>query len=203
VNRARVRWIRSGRRSRRRRRLHRILTRFWRLRGSAAAGDTATVANRSRHERLTDHTMHGKDSEAIDCNERSDTLKISRWVNEPLPPWPELLTAHDLARLTRRPRWWLRSMSFIGRFPKRRRIRGKALCWFRTDVLDWLSCDRSFASGKSSLMTDMRIGSVRSGSQRRFPSQCSARVTNGRLCQAQQTTGARPPKADFRRAEAS
>ena len=37
----------------------------------------------------------------------SRNVVLSPWVNEPLPAWEELLSAHDVARLTRRPRWVL------------------------------------------------------------------------------------------------
>ena len=34
----------------------------------------------------------------------TELVRLSKWVNEPYPPWTEILTAHDLARLTRRRR---------------------------------------------------------------------------------------------------
>jgi predicted DNA-binding transcriptional regulator AlpA len=66
---------------------------------------------------------------------------LSRWVNEPYPPLTELLSAHDVARLTRRPRWLLLGLALIGRFPKRVRFRGRALGWWRSDVLEWIEKD--------------------------------------------------------------
>jgi len=33
-----------------------------------------------------------------------DRVTLSKWVNERFPPWEQLLTAHDVARLTRRRR---------------------------------------------------------------------------------------------------
>jgi hypothetical protein len=48
-------------------------------------------------------------------------VTLSRWINEPYPPLTELLSAHDVARLTRRPRWLLVGLELIGRFfPERR-----------------------------------------------------------------------------------
>src|SRR5579859_4404375 len=32
-------------------------------------------------------------------------VSISKWVNEAYPPWDEILSTHDVARLTRCPRW--------------------------------------------------------------------------------------------------
>ena len=44
---------------------------------------------------------------AIAPGVRSSTefVRLSKWINEPYPPWAEILTAHDLARLTRRHGW--------------------------------------------------------------------------------------------------
>jgi len=68
-------------------------------------------------------------------------IVLSRWVNEPYPPLTELLSAHDVARLTRRPRWLLAGLALIGRFPKKARFRGRALGWWRSDVLEWMAKD--------------------------------------------------------------
>jgi hypothetical protein len=68
-------------------------------------------------------------------------IVLSRWVNEPYPPLTELLSAHDVARLTRRPRWLLAGLALIGRFPKEARFRGRALGWWRSDVLEWMAKD--------------------------------------------------------------
>lgn len=65
-------------------------------------------------------------------------VSISPWVNEPFPAWNEILTSHDLARLTRRHCWILGALSFIGRFPKKRNFRGQPIGWLRAEVDDWL-----------------------------------------------------------------
>jgi predicted DNA-binding transcriptional regulator AlpA len=72
-------------------------------------------------------------------------VSISRWVNEPYPAWDRILTAHDVARLIRRPPWMLCSMAAIGQFPKRQRFRGKNIGWLKADILDWMA--RSSRSG--------------------------------------------------------
>jgi hypothetical protein len=72
-------------------------------------------------------------------------VSISRWVNEPYPAWDQILTAHDVARLIRRPPWMLCSMAAIGRFPRRQRFRGKNIGWLKADILDWMA--RSSRSG--------------------------------------------------------
>jgi predicted DNA-binding transcriptional regulator AlpA len=58
-----------------------------------------------------------------------------------IPPLTELLSAHDVARLIRRPRWLFVGLALIGRFPKRARFRGRALGWWRSDVLEWMAKD--------------------------------------------------------------
>ena|SRR5579872_6009669 len=67
------------------------------------------------------------------------TVSISKWVNEKLPAWSEILTAHDVARLTRRPPWCLSALSLLGRFPKPQRFHGQAIGWARRDVMNWMS----------------------------------------------------------------
>lgn len=69
------------------------------------------------------------------------TLTISPWVNEPLPNVHEILCSRDLARLTRRPRWVLYGLALIGKFPRRKRYRGRIVGWCRTEVLEWMTRD--------------------------------------------------------------
>lgn len=66
-------------------------------------------------------------------------VSISRWVNEPYPAWDRILTAHDVARLIRRPPWMLCSMAAIGQFPKRQRFHGRNIGWLKADILDWMA----------------------------------------------------------------
>ncbi len=49
-------------------------------------------------------------------------ITLSRWINEPYPPLTELFSAHDVARLTRRPRWLLVGLELIGHFPRKARF---------------------------------------------------------------------------------
>src|ERR1700729_412657 len=65
-------------------------------------------------------------------------VSLSPYVNEQLPNWEELLSAHDVARLTRRPRWVLASLVLLRRFPRKRRYHGRGVGWLRSDVIDWL-----------------------------------------------------------------
>jgi len=66
-------------------------------------------------------------------------VSISKWVNEAYPPWDEILSAHDVARLTRCHRWVLSAMAALRRFPRKRRFHGRAVGWHRADVVRWLA----------------------------------------------------------------
>jgi hypothetical protein len=68
-------------------------------------------------------------------------VSLSPWINERFPAWEDLLTAHDVARLTRRPRWILASMVILRRFPQKRRYHGRGIGWLRSDVIHWLGKD--------------------------------------------------------------
>lgn len=65
-------------------------------------------------------------------------VPLSPWVNERFPAWNEILTSHDVARLTRRHRWFLSALSFVGRFPKKHHFHGRPIGWLRTDVHQWI-----------------------------------------------------------------
>lgn len=70
-------------------------------------------------------------------------VSISPYVNEQFPNWEEMLSAHDVARLTRRPRWMVLSLTLLGRFPRKHRFHGRSIGWLRSDVLSWLARDLS------------------------------------------------------------
>lgn len=78
-------------------------------------------------------------------------LTISRWVNQPYPPLGELLSAHDVARLTRRPRWMLMALGLIGQLPRRRRLRGQWVGWYRSEVLEWIARKPRSITGNATL----------------------------------------------------
>lgn len=69
---------------------------------------------------------------------RRVNVSLSPWINEAFPGWTELLSAHDVARLTRRPRWVLVGMAALGRFPAKHRFRGRGIGWLRRDVIEWM-----------------------------------------------------------------
>jgi predicted DNA-binding transcriptional regulator AlpA len=66
-------------------------------------------------------------------------VSISKWVNEAYPPWNEILSSHDVARLTRRHRWVLSAMAALRRFPAKRKFHGRGVGWHRGDVMRWLA----------------------------------------------------------------
>lgn len=74
---------------------------------------------------------------------RTATVTISPWVNEPLPDVQGILSSHDLARLTRRSRWVLCGLALIGKFPRKKRYRGRVVGWCRAEVLEWMTRDLS------------------------------------------------------------
>ena len=69
----------------------------------------------------------------------SQDVYLPRWVNEPLPDLRAILSAGEISRLTRRPRWLLLGLAVLGRFPKQRTHCGKPVGWHRADVRDWLT----------------------------------------------------------------
>jgi predicted DNA-binding transcriptional regulator AlpA len=69
---------------------------------------------------------------------RSRNVVLSPYVNERFPAWEDLLSAHHVSRLTRRPRWALAAMALLGQFPTPARFRGRAIGWHRGDVARWI-----------------------------------------------------------------
>ena len=79
----------------------------------------------------------------------SQDLRLPRWVNEPLPDLRAILSASEISRLTRRPRWLLLGLAVLGRFPKQRTHCGKPVGWHRADVLDWLTQNMTVEADQS------------------------------------------------------
>jgi predicted DNA-binding transcriptional regulator AlpA len=102
-------------------------------------------------------------------------ISISRWVNESLPPWNQLLTAHDVARLTRRHRWVLSALVLLGRFPKKHRFQAVGIGWRRSEVLRWMSRKPSIeeAAQQASCVAH-RCCSRRSPRQSCLPLECAS-----------------------------
>ncbi len=71
---------------------------------------------------------------------------LSKRLNEPFPPLNQVLSAHDVARLTRRHRWVLYALTILGRFPKQQRFRGHPIGWHRRDLASWLESKRELTA---------------------------------------------------------
>lgn len=121
---------------------------------------------------------------------RALRVSLSKWVNERFPSFQDLLTAHDVARLTRRHRWVVAALTLLGRFPRRQRFHGRRIGWLRRDVLEWLTDDIGFVSCRATgasrpvRMTGRQIclplGCSRACNARRRRHRCSRRRTRGR-----------------------
>lgn len=104
----------------------------------------------------------------------SQHVTLSQWVNERFPAWEQLLSAHDVARLTRRPRWVVLSMMMLGRFPRKRRYHGRGIGWLRSDVLHWLGKDLRTTPGHTGPAPTLRPRIAR---QTSLPPECTELFT--------------------------
>src|ERR1700674_464376 len=79
--------------------------------------------------------------DAIDAGGLSgrQRVSISPWVNEAYPAWDRILTAHDVARLIRRPPWMLSTLAAVGQFPRKQQFRGKKIGWLKADIFEWMA----------------------------------------------------------------
>lgn len=118
---------------------------------------------RAFHSSVTDHlvmSLHVVDapvkSRALDPTSyenlepmaQKTPVSISPWINERYPPLHELLSAHDVARLIRRPRWAIAGLRLIRRFPKSLKFRGRPIGWRRSDVMNWMARSAALTSTK-------------------------------------------------------
>jgi len=114
-----------------------------------------------------------------------ETVSLSRWVNEMPVPLCELLSAHDVARLTRRRRWYLHALTLLRRFPKQQRFHDRPIGWARRDVMAWLAEDkgskrcRCLARPVASEETPRSWRRIHVGRNRRENDPCSARRSWG------------------------
>jgi predicted DNA-binding transcriptional regulator AlpA len=119
----------------------------------------------------------------------SCNVVLSPFVNERFPAWGELLSAHDVARLTRRPRWMLAGLVFLGQFPRKRRYHGHGIGWLRSEVLSWLT---ELEAGECRAEA-AAIAHRRPACQTPLPLQCAYACPARRrqdLCSAQRGRGA-------------
>ena len=126
-------------------------------------------------------------------------VSLSKWVNERLPSYQALLTAHEVARLTRRPLWVLETLTLFGRFPKKQRFRGKGIGWRRRDVFLWLSAEHCLtlqavkisAAGYRPVQQQLDLGCTCQRTSRNRPP-CSSAQRYSRKCKHGQAKQACP-----------
>jgi predicted DNA-binding transcriptional regulator AlpA len=121
---------------------------------------------------------------------RLSNVSLSRWVNERFPAWEELLSAHDVARLTRRPRWMLLGMMVLGTFPRKQRFHGRAIGWRRGDVLEWVARESQLATCRAYRSQTIRR---RLAAQVMLPPRCAVPCASHRPREACGRRGGRRP----------
>jgi predicted DNA-binding transcriptional regulator AlpA len=99
-------------------------------------------------------------------------VTISPWVNEPLPDIHGLLCSRDLARLTRRPRWELFGLALIGKFPRKKRYRGRPIGWCRAEVLEWMTRELAVEAEAQERLNAPRRCERRHARQQCLPLEC-------------------------------
>ena len=128
------------------------------------------------------------------CSEREKApapkpvVSLSRWVNEPLPPWTEILTAHDVARLIRRPPWLVAGMAAVGRLPKKRSFQGHKIGWHQADILDWMTRDLHLENPAMSARSRNRSKSPSHARQQSLPLRYAHGISSG-IANKYPTTG--------------
>jgi len=142
------------------------------------------------------------------ANVLADAVSISKWVNEKYPAWDQTLTAHDVARLTRRHRWVLVALTLLGRFPKPQRFHGRRVGWRRREVEQWIAGVRDegvsttspdkTASSAAAFVDRGRAGSQSECRRRRAPAGARAWCRTWRGAEQRRKTRrvARAPRAE-------
>jgi len=110
--------------------------------------------------------------QSIPGNTARSKIVLAPWVNERCPPWDQLLSAHQVARLTRRRKWLVLSLSLLGQFPKQRRFQGQNVGWLRGDVIEWLSRELTVAPMKEECLNAPRRCVGRHPRQACLPLEC-------------------------------
>ena len=107
-------------------------------------------------------------------------VTISPWVNEPLRDLQGILCSRDLARLTRRPRWVLCGLALAGKFPRRKRFRGRLVGWCRAEVMEWMTRELSIETEVRERLNGTHRCRRRNPRQGCLPLECGSRCTRAR-----------------------
>src|ERR1700722_6036543 len=121
-------------------------------------------------------------------------VRIPRWINERCPPLNDILSAHDVARLTRRPRWWLTALCVVGRFPKKQHFRGRKIGWCRAEVLGWMARELSVEAENYERLSASCRCTRQHSRQACLPLECAARSNREQTrppCATRRPSGAR------------
>jgi hypothetical protein len=113
-------------------------------------------------------------------NTRAPAVRISPWVNEPLPDVRGILCSRDLARLTRRPRWELCGLALIGKFPRKKRYRGRPIGWCKSEVLEWMTRKLTVTAVDHERLNAPRRCERRQPRQTCLPLECGSRCIGAR-----------------------
>ena len=113
-------------------------------------------------------------------NTRTPAVRLSPWVNESLPDVRDILCSRDLTRLTRRPRWELFGLTLIGKFPRKKRYRGRPIGWCRAEVLEWMTRELAVAPETQERLNAPRHCARRHTRQQCLPLECGSRCTRAR-----------------------
>jgi hypothetical protein len=111
---------------------------------------------------------------------RAVTVTTSPWVNEPLPDVHGILCSRDLARLIRRPRWLLCGLALIGKFPRKKRYRGRVVGWCRAEVLEWMTRELAVETESHKRLNAPRRCARRQAGQQCLPLECTSPCMSAR-----------------------
>jgi len=127
-------------------------------------------------------------------NTRTPAVRLSPWVNESLPDVRDILCSRDLTRLTRRPRWELFGLTLIGKFPRKKRYRGRPIGWCRAEVLEWMTRELAVAPESRERLNARRQCARRHTRQQCLPLECNSCCTRARKYSKRPVRVALPPK---------
>ncbi len=119
----------------------------------------------------------------------SVVVTLSKWVNERSPALTGILTAHDVARLAKRPRWALPALSLLGLLPEGIRFHGRRVGWNRKEIERWV-LRRNVADAAAHTKPSPRRPRCLCRRERRY---AGKRISRGSSVPKEPTVAAREP----------